>query len=416
MRYHPDKVRAATGVAVLMLLASCGGSSDNGSIAPPPPDDPPPVPPPPGPITVTTEQVFDQVSMQSPVALLRAPGDANRWFIVEQQGIVRVIPDTAGVSDADVDVFIDITTRVLSGGEQGLLGMAFHPEFGNGNFEVFVSYTRSNGGQRESVLSRFRSFDGGLTLDSSMEEFILTIPQEFSNHNGGQITFGTDGFLYAGFGDGGSSGDPNDRAQDTSNLLGTILRIDVDGGFPYAIPAGNPFFTGPDPGCPQGFGGGDCPEIFAYGFRNPWRWSFDRQTGELWVGDVGQNEWEEVDRVTMGGNYGWRCREGAHDFNTTGCGGDFIDPITEYNHSVGQSITGGYVYRGNGIPELQGTYVYADFVQGRIWGISATSQQGAVGEDLLDTALRISSFAQDHDGELYVVDYAGGVYRIVDLP
>jgi glucose/arabinose dehydrogenase len=353
--------------------------------------------------------------MLAPIAMMQEPGDSSRWFVVEQRGVVRVFPNLPNANNADADVFIDITARVTSGGERGLLGMAFHPDFGNGNFDVFLSYTRTNGGL-ESAITRFRSNDNGLTLDSSMEDIILTIPQEFNNHNGGHIAFGSDGFLYAGFGDGGSAGDPNDRAQDTSNLLGTMTRIDVDGGTPYAIPANNPFAANAANPCPQGFGGADCPEIFAHGFRNPWRWTFDRQTNELWLGDVGQSDWEEVDRVVAGGNYGWRCREGAHDFDTTGCGTGFIDPITEYGHDLGRSITGGYVYRGSAIPELRGSYVYADFIEGRIWAIPATSQQGAVGEELLDTSFSISSFAENHNGELYVIDYGGGVYQIVDAP
>jgi glucose/arabinose dehydrogenase len=416
MRYRFGTIRALIGIAALFFLPSCGGSG-NASLGPPPAPPPPP-PPPPAAITVTTDRVFDQVVMLAPVAMLQAPGDSSRWFVVEQQGIVRVFPNMANVTNNDVSVFIDIRARVISGGERGLLGMAFHPDFGNGNFEVFLSYTRDNGGL-ESAVTRFRSNDNGLTLDDTMEDIILTIPQVFNNHNGGQIAFGSDGFLYAGWGDGGSSGDPNDRAQDTSNLLGTISRIDVDGGMPYGIPAGNPFAANAANPCSQGFGGGDCPEIYAYGFRNPWRWSFDRQNGDLWVGDVGQNQWEEVNRVVANGNYGWRCREGMHDFNMTGMGcggGGHIDPITEYNHSLGQSITGGYVYRGAGIPELQGSYVYGDFVQGRVWAIPATSQQGAVGQEILNTALSISSFAEDHDGELYVIDYGGGAYQLVDVP
>ena len=408
-----DKCRTTLTLASMVVLSACGGGSGRISIAPPIPPSPPL--PPPAAITVTTNQVFDQVVMQAPVALLQAPGDTSRWFVIEQQGIVRVFPNMANVTNADVSVFIDISARVSSGGERGLLGMAFHPEFGNGNFEVFLSYTRDIGGL-ESVIGRFRSFNNGLTLDATMEEIILTISQEFNNHNGGQIAFGPDGFLYAGWGDGGSGGDPNDRAQDTSNLLGTLTRIDVDGGVPYAIPAGNPFAANAANPCTQGFGSADCPEIYAHGLRNPWRWSFDRQNNDLWVGDVGQNQWEEVDRVVSGGNYGWRCREGAHDFNTTGCGAGLIDPVAEYNHSLGQSITGGYVYRGAAIPELQGSYVYGDFVQGRIWAIPATSQQGAVGQELLDTAFGISSFAEDNDGELYVIDYGGSVHRIVDVP
>jgi len=240
MRHRFDTIRTVIGITVMMFLSSCGGGSDSAVIGPPPAPPPPP-PPPPAAITVTTSPVFSQVSMLGPVAMLQAPGDPSRWFVVEQQGIVRVFPNMANVTNNDVSVFIDIRARVLSGGEQGLLGMAFHPNFGNGNFEVFVSYTRSNGGQRESIIRRFRSFDNGLTLDDTVDEIILTIPQDNSNHNGGQIAFGPDGFLYAGWGDGGGSGDPFDRAQDNNYLLGTFTRIDVDGGPPYAIPAGNLF-------------------------------------------------------------------------------------------------------------------------------------------------------------------------------
>jgi glucose/arabinose dehydrogenase len=196
-----------------------------------------------------------------------------------------------------------------------------------------------------------------------------------------------------------------------------MTRIDVDGGTPYAIPGDNPFVANAANLCSQGFGGADCPEIFAWGFRNPWRWSFDRQSGELWVGDVGQAQWEEVDRVVRSGNYGWDEREGAHCFEpASGCSSNFVDPITEYSHAEGNSITGGYVYRGAAVAELQGQYVYADFGSGRIWAVPATSQQGAVGEELLDTALNIASFVEDNDGEIYVVHYGGEVYQIVDAP
>ncbi len=185
----------------------------------------------------------------------------------------------------------------------------------------------------------------------------------------------------------------------------------------YEIPTGNPFETNAANPCTQGVGGGNCPEIFAWGMRNPWRWSFDRQTGDLWTGDVGQGAWEEIDRIEAGSNYGWNIREGANCYppgsacNATG----LTDPITEYDRSQGTSVTGGYVYRGVAIPELQGFYVYGDFVQGRIWAIPATSQQGAVGQELLDTTFGISSFAEDNDGELYVIDYGGSVHRIVDV-
>ena len=395
----------------ILVLSSCGGGSGTASISPSPPPTTGLFPV----ITVTTSQVFDQVSMQAPVAMMQAPGDPSRWFVVEQQGIVRVFPNLAIVTNNDVRVFIDISARIVSGGERGLLGMAFHPDFGNGNFDVFFSYTRNNG-ILESAITRFHSVDNGSTLDTTMEDIILTIPQGFDNHNGGQIAFGPDGFLYAGWGDGGGGGDPNDHAQNTTDLLGTFTRVDVDVGVPYAIPAGNPFAANAANPCPQGIGGGDCPEIYAHGLRNPWRWSFDRTNDDLWVGDVGQGQWEEVDKVVAGGNFGWRCREGAHDFNTTGCGAGLIDPITEYDHTQGQSITGGYVYRGNEIPELQGFYVFGDFVSGRIWVLPATSPQGTLPQEILNTAFGISSFAEDNDGELYVIDYGGSVHRIVDAP
>lgn len=397
------------------LLAACG--SDNSTIATVPP--PPPPPPPPPAATIAVAQVFDQVALQSPVAMMQAPGDSSRWFVVEQSGVVRVFPNDPNVMANEVSVFIDISARVTSGNETGLLGLAFHPQFGsNNNFEVFVSYTRINGGQLESAVTRFRSIDNGQTLDDTVEEVVLTIPQDFSNHNGGNIAFGPDGFLYAGWGDGGDGGDPLDRGQDTSNLLGTFTRIDVDGGNPYAIPGDNPFVANAANPCTQGFGGADCPEIYAWGFRNPWRWSFDSQTDELWVGDVGQLLWEEVDRVVLGENYGWDEREGAHCFEpASGCATTFTDPITEYPHSNGDvSITGGYVYRGTTVTALQDSYIFGDFASGRIWSVPASSSQGAVPDELIDTDLNISSFGQDFDGELYVVDYAGRLFQIVPPP
>ncbi|TDJ32839.1 MAG: hypothetical protein E2O53_11265, partial [Gammaproteobacteria bacterium] len=236
MRGRLTDFRPVISFLSILLLSSCGGGGSTVASSPPPPP-PPPSPPPPAAITVTTNRVFSQVTLQAPVAMMQAPGDTSRWFVVEQQGIVRVFPNMANVTNNDVSVFIDISARVVSGGERGLLGMAFHPNFSNGNFEVFVSYTRSNGGQRESIIRRFRSFDNGLTLDDTVDEIILTIPQDNSNHNGGQIAFGPDGFLYAGWGDGGGGGDPFERAQDNNYLLGTFTRIDVDGGVPYAIPA-----------------------------------------------------------------------------------------------------------------------------------------------------------------------------------
>lgn len=407
--------RFAIVAALLMtlFLAACGGGSlSSGGINPAPP---PPTPPPASSPTIDLQQVFPGLSFSGLVRLLQAPGDANRWYAVERRGMVWVFDNEPGVSAATL--FVDITGRVDSApNEAGLLGMAFHPDWGvNGNFEVFLSYTRP-GAPLESVISRFFSADNGATLDSGIEQIIMTVLQDFGNHNGGNIEFGPDGNLYSGWGDGGSGGDPMDHAQDTSGLLGSFTRIDIDSGAPYAIPTDNPFAA--NALCTQGVGGAPCPEIFAWGLRNPWRWSFDRATGELWAGDVGQNTIEEVDIINLGGNYGWRCREGTTDFDTSGqCPAGLIDPITQYDHSLGASITGGYVYRGTAIPDLQGHYVFADFVSGRIWALPASSGTGSSADELLDTELSIAAFAEDNDGELYVLDFAAGrIYQLIDAP
>lgn len=360
---------------------------------------------------VAAQRVFDQVSFSSPTAMLQAPGDSARWFVVEQAGLVRVFDNDQSVAQSDVDVFVDITARVTSGGERGLLGMAFHADFATNN-QVYLSYT--GGATLTSFVSRFVFDPVSGNLDASSEAIILTVPQDFSNHNGGDIAFGPSGYLFVGFGDGGSGGDPNDRAQDTTNILGSMVRIDIDSASPYAIPPTNPFSSNPN--CVNGTGAMSCPEIYAWGLRNPWRFSFDSQTGELWVGDVGQYAWEEIDRMELGMNYGWDDREGAHCFEpTVGCSTNSVDPITEYDHSVGNSVTGGYVYRGSAIPELGGYYVFADFGSGRIWAIPSSSQQGVAPLEVIDTSLSISSFAQGLNGELYVLDYGGGgIYQIVD--
>jgi glucose/arabinose dehydrogenase len=372
---------------------------------------PPPPPPPVGPPTIDVQRVFDQLSFNSPVALLQAPGDSTRWFAVEQSGIVRVFDNDQNVTQTDV--FVDIAGRVTSGGERGLLGMAFHPDFAN-NGQVFLSYT--GGVALTSFVSRFTLNQVTGSLDPNSEDIVITVLQDQGNHNGGNIAFGPDGMLYIGFGDGGGAGDPGLRGQDTMNLLGTILRLDVDGIMPYEVPPDNLFFA-PNTFCDQGFGGVDCPEIYAWGFRNPWRFSFDRVTGDLWVGDVGQNSWEEIDRVESGLNYGWNEREGAHCFAPT-CMTDNEDPITEYaNSGADQSVTGGVVYRGTVIVELQGYYVFGDFGSGIIRSVPADSIQGVAPDELLDTTLAISSFAEGNDGEIYVLDYFdGGVYQIVDAP
>jgi glucose/arabinose dehydrogenase len=352
-------------------------------------------------VTIALERAFPNVSFNRPVALLQAPNDFDRWFVVEQGGRVLVFDNDPRVSQTSV--FIDISDRVDDGpAEAGLLGMAFHPDFAN-NRQVFLSYTRT-GDPLVSSISRFTSPDGGKTLDAASETVILTLDQPFGNHNGGGIGFGPDGLLYIGFGDGGSGGDPQGNGQNTDTLLGTILRIAVDQTPPYTIPSDNPFAQG-----------GGRGEIYAWGLRNPWRWSFDRVTGELWVGDVGQNQWEEIDRVKRGGNYGWNIREGAHCFRAATCDTTgLIDPVAEYAHSQGCSVTGGYVYRGAAVPDLQGVYLYGDFCSGRIWGLPFGSAGTSPPRVLLDSDMAISSFGEGLDGEVYTLDHRGGaLFRLV---
>ena len=338
-------------------------------------------------------------SFSAPIALLQAPNDNDRWYVVEKHGTIKTFQEGGSVS-----TFANIQNIVNSQyEEQGLLGMAFHPEFPTKPY-LYLYYINSSG---NTVVSRFTS-SNGLTMDTSSEQIILRVNQPYSNHNGGQIAFGLDGYLYIGLGDGGSANDPHDNGQNTKSLLGSMLRIDVDNGTPYSIPSDNPF-TG-NSLANNGSCSGDCPEIWAWGLRNPWRWSFDKANGKLWAGDVGQNAWEEVSIIEKGKNYGWRCKEGFH---TTGNGcstSGFTDPVVEYGHNLGFAITGGYVYRGNNIPALKGTYVYADYVTGRIWGYTSIGQN--IQFDM--TNYYISAFGQGNDGELYVVDYAGGsIYRII---
>jgi len=336
--------------------------------------------------------------LQSPLFLTHAGDGSGHLFVVEQPGTIRVV--VQGVLQDKP--FLDITERVLSGGERGLLGLAFHPDYRrNGRF--FVNYTRQQDGA--TVLAEYHR--AGDTLQASPDErVIMTVPQPFANHNGGMVAFGPDGFLYAGRGDGGSRGDPKNRAQNTQELLGKILRIDVDREQPYAIPADNPFARS-----------GGRPEIFAYGVRNPWRFSFDRETKVLWLADVGQDKWEEIDLVTRGANYGWRVMEGFHcyepaeDCPTRG----MTMPVFEYGHEKGRcSIIGGYVYRGKLVPALRGIYLFGDYCSGELFGIKREGTRTLRSEpDLLrKTGSRISSFGEDEAGELYVVDLGGAVYRI----
>ena len=299
----------------------------------------------------------------------------------------------------------DIRERVSDrGSEEGLLGLALDP--GNDR-HLYVYYSAAD--PRRSMVSRFAYDLPSREIDPDTELIILEVEQPYSNHNGGQIAFGPDGYLYIGLGDGGSAGDPLGNGQDTSTLLGSILRIDVSDaapGRPYAIPPDNPFANG-----------GGRPEIWAYGLRNPWRFSFDRETGELWAGDVGQNAWEEIDIIERGGNYGWNILEGNHCFRPRDdCNRDgAIPPVWEYSlDGAPCSVIGGYVYRGEAIPWLVGAYVYGDFCSGRVFGLHYEDGQVLEHGELADTGLRIMSFAEDKAGELYLLSQREGIYRLVE--
>jgi len=336
-----------------------------------------------------------------PVALTHA-GDP-RLFIAQQTGTILVV-DALGIRSTP---FLDLGSIVLTGGERGLLSVAFHPQYRDNGF-FYVYYTNRNG---DNSIARYHvSAEDPNRADSASAVVLLTIPHPlFANHNGGQLQFGPDGYLYIGTGDGGSAGDPSNHAQDLSQLLGKLLRIDVDHGTPYAIPASNPFVAR----------SGARGEVWAYGLRNPWRFSFDRASGDLWIGDVGQDAYEEVDlqrASSIGGeNYGWRRMEGFHCYNPASNCADasFALPIIEYPHAQGAcSISGGYRYRGTQVPALAGGYLYGDYCTGAI-SIATANGPGWNVRQLLATTLRISAFGEDLSGELYVMDVAKGVvYRI----
>jgi len=335
--------------------------------------------------------------LASPVFITHAGDSTNRLFVVQQGG--RILSYSPGAPATAL--FMDITGKVVSGGEQGLLGLAFHPQFvANGRF--FVDYTRPGDGA--TVIAEYQA-TGDPTTTAASERVLLTIAQPFANHNGGMLAFGPDGYLYIGMGDGGSANDPGNRAQNISELLGKILRIDIDhpsGTLSYSSPPGNPF-VGATPG---------RDEIYVVGMRNPWRFSFDRATGALYVADVGQGAFEEIDLVTAGRNYGWRVYEGNNCTNLDPAScvpSNYAMPIAQYGHSGGRcSITGGYVYRGTRGTLPQGTYVFGDYCTGEIMYL-----QGSTPQVLLDTGLNISSFGEDQAGELYVVGLGGTVQRIV---
>jgi glucose/arabinose dehydrogenase len=405
-------MRPAILFVILLLLAACAGEENTPT--PPPPVTVSPVPTfnsptaipntsapteapatgtPPSASTFPDPNAYQWQMIASglvrPVDL--QPDGSGRLFVIEKAGLIRLLENGQLLNEP----FLDITDRVGSrSNEQGLLGLAFHPQFAqNGRF--FVNYTDTNG---NTVLARYQASAGAGSVDPNSEVRLLGVDQPFPNHNGGGLAFGPDGYLYAGLGDGGAAGDPLENAQNTDALLGKILRLDVDSAEPYAIPPDNPFGN----------------EVWAYGLRNPWRLSFDMQTSDLYIGDVGQGDWEEIDYLPAGSpggaNFGWDHREGAHDYEGGGPAG-MIDPVAEYSHPEGGcSVTGGYVYRGS-MQEWDGIYLYGDYCTGLIWGL-IRSGDGWQEQQLFDVDVTITSFGQDEAGEVYLVSDSGSIHRL----
>ena len=372
-------------LSVLALTAAnqnCGGDSNPN--------------PAPMPIPVTASLTLIASGFVEPTTLAAANDGSNRFFVVEQRGSIRIIQNGAVVGTP----FLDIQSKIDSGGEKGLLGLALHPQFAQ-NRRFFLNYTRLLNGQLQSVIAEYlASAADPNQADPTSERILLILDQPFANHNGGQLAFGPDGFLYIGFGDGGGGGDPFGNGQSLQTLLGKILRIDVNTTSPgrqYGIPPDNPFANG-----------GGLPEIWALGLRNPWRFSFDSM-GRLFCGDVGQNAFEEIDIITRGGNYGWNIMEGAHCFGASSCNqSGSLPPIAEYDHSEGTAVIGGFVYRGNAIPQLPGLYVFGDFSSGSIWTLREVTPGVWTRTLLLASGKTISSFGEDGTGELYVLDHSQG--------
>ena len=376
-------------------------------------------------VSLAVQRVFPQLpNFTQPIAMLQEPGNSARWYVVQKTGSVRVFDNTPNVSTTRE--FVDISTRLnsapgSSNDERGLLGMAFHPNYPTDpRVYLFYTGTHTTLGLVDRV-SQFTLATNGTSLDLSSELELFNVDDPEGNHNGGNIAFGPDGFLYIGIGDGGSGGDPHGpigNGQNLQTMLGKVLRIDIAAASStttYAIPPSNPY-SGNARCNANGTGTANCPEIYAYGFRNPWRWSFDRVSGQLWLNDVGQGSLEEVDLVVRGGNYGWRCLEGTSNTGDA-CGPNPspIAPVAQYGRSLGFSTTGGYVYRGSAIPALSGRYVFGDFGSGNLWNIArdTTPTLTLTATGALSTGLSIASFGQDTDGELYIVHLGGTLHRLV---
>jgi glucose/arabinose dehydrogenase len=399
-------------IILSLLLAACGAPTENAvtptttplpnpTFLPATPTPPPTLTPSPTALPTFPDPAgydWTQVvsGLELPVDIQNAGDGSGRLFIVEKRGRILILKDGQLLPTP----FLDISTEVGSQyTEQGLLGLAFHPNYSQSDL-FFVNYTDGNG---NTVIARFHvSADDPDRADPASELDILHVDQPYNNHNGGGLAFGPDGYLYIGLGDGGSEGDPLDNGQNLQTMLGKMLRIDVDQGTLYAIPASNPFAAG-----------GGLPEIWAYGLRNPWRFSFDRLTGDLYIADVGQDAWEEIDLVLSGMpggmNFGWSYYEGMHPYKgQPPANGSFTLPVSEYSHSDGCAVTGGYVYRGQALPEWQGIYFYGDYCSGNIWGeihLDGGVQQAKI---LFTTGAKITTFGVDEAGEIYLIDYGSG--------
>jgi glucose/arabinose dehydrogenase len=404
-------------IAILLTLTACSKSPE--TQAPPSPTvpeavaTPKQIEPTPIPATPTTSFFVEKLpdpstahwslivnGMEKPVDLQHAGDD--RLFVVEQRGVIQVID----AGEILAKPFLDLRDFVnASGSEQGLLGLAFHPNYAETGL-FFVNYTDTRG---NTVVARFNVSSDPNVADLNSLRVVLRVDQPYANHNGGGIAFGPDGYLYIATGDGGSSGDPHGNSQKLDSYLGKILRIDVDAADPFAIPPDNPFVDGTG-----------LPEIWSYGLRNPWRFAFDPLTGDLYIADVGQSAWEEVNFQPGGAqggiNYGWNIREGAHTF-VGGTTEDWTDPVAEYDHNLGVSVTGGPVIRDPSLPDWQGVYLYGDYGTGLIWGLLHDGQGNWQNEVLFDTDYRISSFGTDVAGRAYLIDHAtGAIYRLAPTP
>ena len=392
-------------LSFLIALVSCESDKPESPVVTTPPPVTPAVPE-----KYKLTEAFPGLVFDKPIELTSPADGTDRIFVASQNGKIYVFPNSATTQNASV--FLDLSSKIKAGGELGLLGLVFHPDYkSNGYF--YVNYTRDN--PLQTIISRFKVNTGNSnSADPNSEQVLLTYNQPFTNHNGGKVAFGNDGYLYIASGDGGSSGDPQNNAQNRKNLLGKILRIDVNttsGNLNYAIPTDNPY-----KGNTEGF----REEIYAYGLRNPWRFSFDRTTGALWAGDVGQNKVEEISIIENGGNYGWKIMEANTCYGTPNCDQTGLKPPVwsyEINAQNGRSVTGGYVCHDKSMAGLEGKYIYGDYVSGNIWALTFNGNQAVKNELITKVADGISSFGEDSKQGLYVLGHTNGkIYKFVPEP